>query len=81
MPEDRITRMKAAHEVLCEFPFKIKQLEKGYADQVLRIDLDTNEMKILPVTRQMKNGRTTTSTIIIRWSMCPGMMPPPTVNG
>jgi NADH:ubiquinone oxidoreductase subunit E len=55
MPEDRIAQMKAAHEVLCEFPFKVKELAKGYADRTLRIDLATGEIKMLPVSQQMKD--------------------------
>ncbi|MBN2184190.1 MAG: NAD(P)H-dependent oxidoreductase subunit E [Candidatus Krumholzibacteriota bacterium] len=55
MPDKKITRMKKAHRVLYEFPFEVVQLEKGYADRILRIDLDKNEIKILPVSRQMKD--------------------------
>lgn len=51
----RIKQMQEAHQVLHEFPFEIKELKKGYSDRVLRIDLDKNEIKILPVTQQMKD--------------------------
>ncbi|MCK5078193.1 MAG: NAD(P)H-dependent oxidoreductase subunit E [Calditrichia bacterium] len=53
MPE-KIIEMKNAHEVICEFPFDIAILEKGYAGRYLRIDLDKNEIQILPVSDQMK---------------------------
>jgi NADH:ubiquinone oxidoreductase subunit F (NADH-binding) len=52
---DKIQQMREAHQVLYEFPFEIKELKKGYSDRVLRIDLDKNEIKILPVTQQMKD--------------------------
>lgn len=52
---DKIKQMREAHQVLYEFPFEIKELKKGYSDRVLRIDLDRNEIKILPVTQQMKD--------------------------
>jgi len=55
MTADRISRMRKAHRVLAEFPFEIKDLDKGYANQTLRIDLDKNEISIRPVTQQMKD--------------------------
>jgi NADH:ubiquinone oxidoreductase subunit E len=55
MPVEKIEQMRNAHEVLCEFPFEIKELNKGYSDRVLRIDLDKNEITIHPVTQQMKD--------------------------
>jgi len=52
---EKIAEMKDAHEILCEFPFEVKDLEKGYSDRILRIDLDKNEISIQPVTQQMKD--------------------------
>ncbi len=49
-----IEKMRAAHEVLCEFNFEIAEINRGYANQTLRIDLDKNEVSIHPVTKQMK---------------------------
>jgi len=54
MPVENIVQMRDAHEVLCEFPFELKELNKGYSDRTLRIDLDKNEITIHPVTQQMK---------------------------
>ena len=54
MSGEPITKMKEAHEVLCEFSFDVVALEKGYSNRTLRIDLDTNEITIHPVTEQMK---------------------------
>ncbi|HLP60255.1 MAG TPA: aldehyde ferredoxin oxidoreductase N-terminal domain-containing protein [Candidatus Deferrimicrobium sp.] len=51
----KINQMREAHKVLCEFPFEIKALEKGYSDRILRIDLDKNEITTLPVSQQMKD--------------------------
>ncbi|NIM13716.1 MAG: hypothetical protein GTO45_16705 [Candidatus Aminicenantes bacterium] len=57
MPVENIDlgKMHDAHEVLCKFAFEIKELHRGYSDRVLRIDLDKNEVTILPVTQQMKD--------------------------
>jgi NADH:ubiquinone oxidoreductase subunit E len=55
MSAEKITQMRDAHQVVCEFPFEIKGLNKGYSDRILRIDLDKNEITILPVTQQMKD--------------------------
>jgi aldehyde:ferredoxin oxidoreductase len=57
MPVENIDpgKMREAHEALCEFAFEIKELHRGYSNRVLRIDLDKNEITILPVTRQMKD--------------------------
>lgn len=55
MTVDKIARMRQAHRVLAEFPFEVKDLDKGYADRTLRIDLDKNEITIRPVTQQMKD--------------------------
>ncbi|MCK4764839.1 MAG: SLBB domain-containing protein [Candidatus Aminicenantes bacterium] len=55
MPQEKIKQMQAAHQVVYEFPFEIKELKRGYADRIMRIDLDKNEITILPVTQQMKD--------------------------
>ena len=49
-----IATMQAAHEVLAEFPFEPVELSKGYAGRTLRIDLTLREVRIEPVTLQMK---------------------------
>ncbi|HSG29370.1 MAG TPA: aldehyde ferredoxin oxidoreductase N-terminal domain-containing protein, partial [Candidatus Krumholzibacterium sp.] len=54
MPDDRTKRMKAAHEVLCEFPFEVIPLKKGYADRTLRVDIGANKISSHPVSDQMK---------------------------
>ncbi len=55
MSSDRISKMLAAHEKVGEFTFEPVELDKGYADRTLRINLDNNEISIHPVTRQMKD--------------------------
>jgi len=55
MPIEKLVEMQHAHKILCDFKFEIKELNKGYSDRTLRIDLDKNEIKILPVTQQMKD--------------------------
>jgi NADH-quinone oxidoreductase subunit F len=54
MREEKIAQMQKARQVRLEFPFEIKELNKGYSDRILRIDLDKEEITILPVTQQMK---------------------------
>jgi len=46
--------MRAAHEVLAELAFEPALLSKGYAGRTLRIDLSSGDLRILPVTEQMK---------------------------
>jgi NADH-quinone oxidoreductase subunit F len=53
MTVSSIEKMKKAHEILAEFPFEVVELERGYAKRWLRIDLDSNEIGIRPVTQQM----------------------------
>ncbi|MGM0652641.1 MAG: aldehyde ferredoxin oxidoreductase N-terminal domain-containing protein, partial [Bacillota bacterium] len=48
-------KMKELHNVLAEAPFEIATLNRGYADRVLKIDLDKNEITTSEVTRQMKD--------------------------
>jgi len=55
MSLDKIDQMRNAHEVILEYPFEIKELDRGYSDRTLRIDLDKNEITIHPVTQQMKD--------------------------
>jgi NADH:ubiquinone oxidoreductase subunit E len=55
MLAEKIAQMRNAHQVVCEFPFEIKALNKGYSDRILRIDLDKNEITMPPVTQQMKD--------------------------
>ncbi len=55
MRVEKIEQLKKAHEILGEFPFELKELDKGYSDRTLRIDLDKNKITIHPVTQQMKD--------------------------
>ena len=47
--------MLTAHEVLKSLQFEPIELDKGYANRTLRIDLGTNDISIRPVTQQMKD--------------------------
>jgi aldehyde:ferredoxin oxidoreductase len=40
--------------VLAELKYELKPVEKGYANRTLYINLSTNEIKIKPVTEEMK---------------------------
>ncbi|MFC2128401.1 aldehyde ferredoxin oxidoreductase N-terminal domain-containing protein [Bacteroidota bacterium] len=47
--------MEKSHKTLTQFKFEIKKLSRGYSDRILRVDLDKSEIKILPVSQQMKD--------------------------
>jgi hypothetical protein len=49
MPEDSLSKIKKAHEVLCKFPFETVRLERGYSNRTLRIDIGNNDISINPV--------------------------------
>ena len=44
MSEVTVERMLKSHDVLAEFDFEIVELDKGYSNRTLRIDLDKNEI-------------------------------------
>jgi len=50
-----IKQMRDTHRVICEFPFQIAPLNKGYSDRILRIDLTKNEITTQTTTQQMKD--------------------------
>lgn len=54
MTERDIAGMKAAHRLLGEFQFEAQELQRGYAGRTLRVDLNTNQFSILPVSEEMK---------------------------
>ncbi len=49
-----IEKLKEKHKIIKEFEFEPKQIEKGYANRTLYINLSTNEIKTKPVTEEMK---------------------------
>ncbi len=50
-----IEKMKTQHRTLTEADFDLVPLNRGYADRILRIDLDKNEISTSAVTQQMKD--------------------------
>ena len=54
MPEDSLSKMKKAHEILYNFPFEAIRLERGYSNRTLRIDIGNNDISINPVSERMK---------------------------
>ncbi len=50
-----IEKMKTKHRTLTEADFDLVPLNRGYADRILRIDLDKNEISTSAVTEQMKD--------------------------
>jgi len=55
MPKPEIERMRSAHRTLRELTYDPIELDRGYANRWLRIDLTTSEITIHPVTQQMKD--------------------------
>ncbi len=49
-----IEKLKSKHKILKEYEFEPKQVVKGYADRTLYINLSSNEIKIKPVSEEMK---------------------------
>ena len=47
--------MEKSQKTLTKFDFEVKKLNRGYSDRILRVDLNKNEIKILPVSQQMKD--------------------------
>lgn len=54
MSVEKAKQMRAKHQVLAEKSFRIAELDKGYANRYLRVDLTSKEITIHPVTEQMK---------------------------
>lgn len=52
---DAVAKMRQAHKVLAEFSYAPAELERGYANRSLRIDIAANKIETRPVTRQMKD--------------------------
>ncbi|MCP4547004.1 MAG: hypothetical protein GY835_11115 [bacterium] len=55
MPDRDIAGMRAAHKVLAEYAFEPVELERGYANRTLRIDIGSNAIETRPVTQEMKD--------------------------
>lgn len=53
---DKVTmeKVRAAHKILKDLTYDLRPVIKGYANRTLKVDLDTNEIEIKPVTDQMK---------------------------
>ncbi|MCK4614087.1 MAG: aldehyde:ferredoxin oxidoreductase, partial [Thermoplasmata archaeon] len=43
-----------AHEILAEYTYEKREVERGYAGRTLYVNLSTNEIKEMPVTEDMK---------------------------
>jgi aldehyde:ferredoxin oxidoreductase len=47
--------LKQSHKLLAEFTYPLGEVERGYANRTLHIDLSTNRITGKPVTQQMKD--------------------------
>ena len=50
-----LSEMKAAHKILASFDYEPVELEKGYANRTLYVDLSGNRIESKPVTQTMKD--------------------------
>jgi aldehyde:ferredoxin oxidoreductase len=50
-----LEEMKAAHQLLGEYRYELRPVERGYANRTLHINLETLEMSEKPVTQEMKD--------------------------
>ncbi len=55
MLEMQIEKMHQAHKIVADAPFEIVQLNRGYANRTLHIDISSNTIETKPVTQQMKD--------------------------
>ncbi len=55
MSSDHLERLRSAHLNLASLSFEPAAIAQGYTMRVLRIDLSSNSVSILPVTAQMKD--------------------------
>ncbi len=55
MIAEKVRAMAAKHHVLAEKEFSVVELDKGYSNRYLRIDLTSKEITIHPVSQQMKD--------------------------
>ncbi len=49
-----VNKLKRAHRVVAEYIYKKGEIQKGFADRILYINLSTNEIKEKKVTNEMK---------------------------
>ncbi|MCK5683082.1 NAD(P)H-dependent oxidoreductase subunit E [bacterium] len=53
MNKEKIAELQKSHEVVAEFNFEHRDIEKGYAKRTLHIDISTGKIETRPVTDQM----------------------------
>ena len=66
--------MKAAHRVLASFEFPNVELERGYANRTLHVDVSANRVETRPVTQYMKDTFTGGKgfDLYLMWQQIPG---------
>lgn len=50
-----ISEMKSKHKLLKDYSYKLGEIEKGYTNRTLHVNLSNNEIKEKPVTKLMKD--------------------------
>jgi aldehyde:ferredoxin oxidoreductase len=74
MPPTELAQMKAAHRVLASLDYPPGQLDRGYADRTLHVDLGVPRIDIRPVTSYMKDVFTGGKgfDLFLMWARVPG---------
>jgi aldehyde:ferredoxin oxidoreductase len=69
-----LTAMKAAHRVVASVEFPHVELERGYANRTLHVDLSNNKVETRPVTQYMKDTFTGGKgfDLYLMWQRIPG---------
>lgn len=69
-----LKEMKAAHKVLARLDYPPVELERGYANRTLHVDLSRNHIEIRPVTEYMKEFFTGGKgfDLYLMWQRIPG---------
>jgi len=50
-----LTEMKSKHKLLKEYSYKLGEINRGYTDRTLYVNLNTKTISEKPVTQQMKD--------------------------
>ena len=50
-----LSEMKSKHKLLKDYSYELGEIEKGYTNRTLHVNLSNNEIKEKPVTQLMKD--------------------------
>ncbi len=50
-----LDQIRESHQVIAEYPYQLKKVERGYANRTLYVNVSTNQIQEKPVTQKMKD--------------------------